>query len=117
MSASASAFGRSASCSSKEAVTYSPFCSFRALSRSISSISRCRASSTRNGLPSLLACSFTTVSFPPIWVVGVEDRRIHADLLAFDRIAEHWLFAEDRADDKIADQGVDLGSATLELGR
>ena len=53
ISASTLAFGRSASCSSKEAVTYSPFCSFRALIRSTSSISRCRASSTRNGLSSL----------------------------------------------------------------
>src|SRR5580704_10278628 len=76
MSASASAFGRSASCSSKEAVTYSPFCSFRALTRSTSSISRWRASSTRNGLPSLLACSFTTVSFQPILVQDPRRRQI-----------------------------------------
>ena len=70
ISASTSAFGRSASRSSKEAVTYSPFRSLRALIRSTSSISRCRASSTRNGLPSLLACSFTTVSFQPILVLA-----------------------------------------------
>ena len=37
-------------------------------------------------------------------------------LLAFDRIAERWLLAEDGAEDKISDQGVELGSATLELG-
>src|SRR5580700_7104036 len=35
---------------------------------------------------------------------------------AFDRIAECRLFAEDRAEDEIADQRVELGSATLELG-
>ena len=40
-----------------------------------------------------------------------------ADLFAFDRLAERWLFAEDRAEDKIADQRVDLGSAARELGR
>jgi len=38
-------------------------------------------------------------------------------LFAFDRIAQRRLFAEDRAQDKIADQRVDLGSAARELGR
>ena len=33
----------------------------------------------------------------------------HADLFAFDRIAQRRLFAEDRAEDKIADQRVELG--------
>jgi hypothetical protein len=41
----------------------------------------------------------------------------HADLFAFDGITERRLFAEDCANDKIADQRVDLGSAALELGR
>jgi len=58
-----------------------------------------------------VAGSFTTVSFQRIWVLA------HADLFAFDRIAERRLFAEDRAEDKIADQRVELGSAARELAR
>src|SRR6516225_9772517 len=45
--------------------------------------------------------------FPAHLGFGVEDRRGHADLFAFDRLAECWLFAEDRAEDKIADQRVE----------
>ena len=55
--------------------------------------------------------------FPAHLGFGEEDRRGHADLFAFDRLAERWLFAEDRAEDKIADQRVELGSAALELAR
>src|SRR6516162_2661407 len=55
--------------------------------------------------------------FPAHLGLGVEDRRGHADLFAFDRIAERRFFAEDRAEDKIADQRVELGSAARELAR
>src|SRR6516162_2064215 len=54
--------------------------------------------------------------FPAHPGFGVEDRRGHADLFAFDCVAKRRLFAEDRAEDKIADQRVDLGSTARELG-
>jgi hypothetical protein len=53
-----------------------------------------------------MATTFDHRLFPTHLGFGVEDRRRHADLLAFDCLAECWLFAEDRAQDKIADQRV-----------
>ena len=47
---------------------------------------------------------------------GREDRRRHADLLAFDRIAEHRLLPRMAQRIKFPTKAVELGSATLELG-
>ena len=93
-----------------------PFCSLRALIRSTSSISRCRASFDENRFVVLVGRLVHHRLFPAHLGFGVEDRRGHADLFAFDRIAKRWLFAEDRAEDKIANQRVDLGSTARELG-
>jgi hypothetical protein len=87
------------SCSSKEAVTYSPLCSF-ARPDPVDLVDQ--------PLPRIVDEKRFVVLvgrlvhhrlFPAHLGFGEEDRCGHADLFAFDRIAERRLFAEDRAND------------------